>query len=159
MLRLPSVNKIDINKQNCRMISIYVGTTQTPQNDSTLSEGAGNMAEDKKYSAERAKLLDHEMKRCLRVLAEHGSAEKVILFGTLAKGSVHEWSDIDLVVVEKTQLPFFQRIKRIRKLVKPKVGMDIMVYTPEEFEQLCVDRPFFNEEIIGKGKVIYERTR
>ena len=110
-----------------------------------------------RYSAERKKLLHQEMNRCLRLLTECGSPEKVILFGTLAKGSVHEWSNIDLVVVERTHLPFFQRIKKVRKLLQPKVGMDIMVYTPEEFDQLCADRPFFKEEIIGKGEVVYER--
>lgn len=113
----------------------------------------------RKYSFERKKLLKQEMDRCLSLLRKLGTPEKVILFGTLAKGLVHEWSDIDLVIVERTQLPFFQRIKKVRKLLQPKVGMDIMVYTPEEFDQLCADRPFFREEIIGKGEIVYERTR
>jgi predicted nucleotidyltransferase len=62
------------------------------------------------------------------------------LLGTLAKGRVHEWSDIDLIVVEQTSLPFFQRLRKVRKLLQPKVGMDIMVYTPEEFNLLCAER-------------------
>lgn len=110
-------------------------------------------------SLERKKLLDQELARYVRLLTEHGDPEKVILFGTLAKGRVHEWSDIDLVVVEKTQLPFFQRLRKVRKLLRPKVGMDIMVYTPEEFDQLCVDRPFFREEILAKGEIVYEHGR
>ncbi|VUZ85838.1 DNA polymerase III subunit beta [Candidatus Methylomirabilis lanthanidiphila] len=104
-------------------------------------------------------MLDQELNRYVRLLTEHGPPEKVILFGTLAKGRVHEWSDIDLVIVERTQLPFFQRIKNIRKLLKPQVGIDIMVYTPEEFDQLCTDRPFFKEEIVAKGKIVYEHGR
>ncbi|MGD9160285.1 MAG: nucleotidyltransferase domain-containing protein [Desulfobacteraceae bacterium] len=113
----------------------------------------------KKHSAERKQLLDQEMSRCLRMLLDQNSLEKVILFGTMANGSIHEWSDIDLVIVEKTQLPFFKRIKNIRKLLQPKVGMDIMVYTPDEFDQLCAERSFFKEEIIGKGEIVYERSR
>jgi predicted nucleotidyltransferase len=118
-----------------------------------------DQSDKKRYSSERKQLLDEEMNRCLSMLTEQSSLEKVILFGTLANGAVHEWSDIDLVVVERTQLPFFQRIKRLRKLLKPRVGMDIMVYTSEEFDRLCAERPFFKEEIIGKGEVIYERGR
>lgn len=110
-------------------------------------------------SPERKKLLDQELARYVRLLTEHGDPEKVILFGTLAKGRVHEWSDIDLVVVEQTHLPFFQRLRKVRKLLQPKVGMDIMVYTPEEFNRLCVERPFFREEIIEKGKIVYEHGR
>ena len=123
------------------------------------ASGKIGQSDQRQYSAERKRLLDQEMNRCVRLLTEHGSPEKVILFGTLAKGSVHEWSDIDLVVVEQTQLPFFQRIKKVKKLLQPKVGMDIMVYTQEEFDQLCADRPFFKEEIIGKGEIVYERSR
>lgn len=111
------------------------------------------------HSEARKKLLDQELNRCVHLLQRHGAPEKVILFGTLAKGSVHEWSDIDLVIVERTKLPFFQRIKKVRTLLQPKVGMDIMVYTPEEFDQLCADRPFFKEEIIAKGEIVYERGR
>ncbi|MBI6545903.1 MAG: nucleotidyltransferase domain-containing protein, partial [Cyanobacteria bacterium NC_groundwater_1444_Ag_S-0.65um_54_12] len=81
-------------------------------------------------AAKRKKLLDQELARCIGLLTEHGTPEKVILFGTLVKGLVNEWSDIDLVVVERTSLPFFQRLKKVRKLLQPKVGMDIMVYTP-----------------------------
>jgi predicted nucleotidyltransferase len=116
-------------------------------------------SDKKAYSFERKQLLDEEMNRCLSMLTEQGSPEKIILFGTLANGAVHEWSDIDLVIVERTQLPFFQRIKKLRKLLKPRVGMDIMVYTPEEFDRLCAERPFFKEEIISKGEVVYERGR
>ena len=126
-----------------------------------MAKESGNHipSDRRQFSAERKNLLIQEMDRCVRLLIRHGSPEKVILFGTLAKGSVHEWSDIDLVVVERTDLPFFQRIKKARKLLQPKVGMDIMVYTPEEFERLCAERPFFKEEIIGKGEIVYERGR
>ena len=118
-----------------------------------------DQSDQRRYSAERKHLLDKELNRCLRLLTENGSPEKVILFGTLAMGEIHEWSDIDLVVVERTQLPFFQRIKKVRNLLKPKVGMDVMVYTPEEFDRLCADRPFFREEILAKGRIVYEQGR
>ena len=104
----------------------------------------------RQFSADRKKLLDQEMSRYIRLLTEYGSPEKVILFGTLAMGQVHEWSDIDLVVVEQTQLPFFKRIKKIRKLLKPKVGMDIMVYTPDEFDQLSDISSHFREPLLTR---------
>ena len=107
-------------------------------------------------SQKRKELLDAELARYVRLLTEHGNPEKVILFGTLAEGRVHEWSDIDLVVVEQTHLPFLQRLRKVRKLLRPEVGVDIMVYTPGEFDRLCAERPFFREEIIGKGRVVYE---
>ncbi|MGC8605287.1 MAG: nucleotidyltransferase domain-containing protein [Desulfomonilaceae bacterium] len=107
----------------------------------------------------RKKLLEQELTRYLRLLTEHGNPEKVILFGALATGRINEWSDIDLVVVEQTELSFFERLRRIRKLLQPRVGIDVMVYTPEEFNQLSAERPFFRDEIVAKGKVVYERGR
>ena len=107
----------------------------------------------------RKKLLEEELTRYLSLLTEHGNPEKVILFGTLATGRINEWSDIDLVVVEQTELSFFERLRRIRKLLQPRVGIDVMVYTPAEFNQLSSERPFFRDEIVEKGKVVYERGR
>ena len=40
-------------------------------------------------------------------------------------------------------------------LVLSRVGPDILVYTPEEFESKK-DSPFFREEVFEKGKVIYD---
>lgn len=119
----------------------------------------GDQPKDRIAAQARKKVLDEELARYIRLLKEHGPPEKVILFGTLAGGQIHEWSDIDLVVVEKTNLPFFQRLRKVRKLLRPKVGIDVMVYTPEEFDQLCADRSFFREEIVAKGEVIYEHGR
>jgi predicted nucleotidyltransferase len=116
-------------------------------------------SDERSHSAERKQLLEQELARCLQLLTEQNLPERVILFGTLAAGSVHAWSDIDLVIVERTHLPFFQRIKRIRKLLQPKVGMDILVYTPEEFHRLCEERPFFKDVVVARGQVLYEHGR
>jgi predicted nucleotidyltransferase len=107
---------------------------------------------------ERRQLLQEELARYLHLLTDHGNPDLVIVFGSLATGEVHAWSDIDLIVVERTDLPFWQRLRRMRKLLQPKVGTDIFVYTPEEFEQLCRERPFFREEVLANGEIVYERN-
>ena len=106
---------------------------------------------------ERRQQLQLELARYLRLLTTRGSPEKIILFGSLAAGDLHRWSDIDLLIVEKTTLPFLQRLHQKRLLLQPTVGIDILVYTPEEFEQLFLERPFFREEVLNKGMVLYEQ--
>lgn len=110
-----------------------------------------------RFDGVRKKLLDQELSRCLDVLKTKGNPEKVILFGTMAKGGVHEWSDIDLVVVEESPLPFYQRLRQFRKLLRPQVAMDVIVYTPDEFENMRKERAFIKDEVIDNGKVLYER--
>lgn len=109
-------------------------------------------------SAERKQHLEQELARYVRFLTSQGDPDKVIAFGSLATGQVEAWSDIDLVIVERTDLPFWQRLRAWRRLLQPKVGTDILVYTPEEFEQLCQERLFFREEILAKGRIVYERS-
>jgi len=115
-------------------------------------------ADDLWSPAERKQRLEQEVARYVRLLTEHGDPERVIVFGSLATDQVHAWSDIDLVIVQRTDLAFFQRLRQARRLLQPQVGTDILVYTPEEFEQLCGERAFFQEEILDRGVVVYERS-
>lgn len=61
------------------------------------------------------------------------------------------------MIVAETDLRFLDRIKEAIQLLRPRVGADILVYTPDEFEQLCRERQFFRTEMLEKGKVLYER--
>jgi predicted nucleotidyltransferase len=107
---------------------------------------------------EREKRLKQELKRYLDLLIKYEEPEKIILFGSLVTGQIHEWSDIDILIIKRTELPFFQRLHKVRELLHPRVGTDILVYTPEEFEKMSQERLFVKEEILGKGVVIYEQN-
>lgn len=107
----------------------------------------------------RRKLLGEELDRLLRVLTEDSPPpERVILFGSMARGVVGEWTDLDVVIVQSSSLPFFERIGWFYKLFRPRAGMDVLIYTPEEFARLVRTRWFFQEEFLGKGRVIYDRS-
>lgn len=84
-----------------------------------------DQSDTRRHSPERKQLLAQELARDVRLLTAHGAPEKVILFGTLAGGQVHEWSDIELIVVENAVLPFFQRLRKVQRVLQPKVGVDI----------------------------------
>ncbi len=100
--------------------------------------------------------LEAELARILPLLIHEYGAEKVIVFGSLATGEVGEWSDIDLVVIKETTQRFMDRIDDVARLTRPQLAADIVVYTPAEFERMCEGRRFFREEIIAKGRVVYD---
>jgi len=100
----------------------------------------------------REKLLWSEIKKFLSILKNKYDPELILLFGSLSSGIVKEWSDIDLVIVKNTVKPFYQRLKEVYSLLKPKVGTDILVYTPGEYSEMK-KRLFFSEEILKKGKM------
>jgi len=53
----------------------------------------------------RRQLLEEELARFLKVLPDLNGLERVIVFGSLAGGEIHRWSDLDIVLM--TQLTFF----------------------------------------------------
>ena len=106
----------------------------------------------------RRKLLERELERLVRYLrGENPPPERVILFGSFAQGKIEKWSDLDVVVIQRTESPFWARTRRLYEQLQPRVGMDILIYTPKEFEHLKSTRRFFQEEILAKGRIIYER--
>ncbi|NJR61020.1 MAG: nucleotidyltransferase domain-containing protein [Cyanobacteria bacterium CRU_2_1] len=105
----------------------------------------------------RQHLLEAELHRYVEVLCEHYDPESIWVFGSMATGAIHEWSDIDLIVVKDTPKRFLERTKEVMQLLQPKVGLDVLVYTSVEFDQLRQNRAFVRDEIVNKGKVLYER--
>ncbi|MCW6034762.1 nucleotidyltransferase domain-containing protein [Spirulina subsalsa FACHB-351] len=106
---------------------------------------------------DRQQLLLTELNRYLELLQNFYQPKLILLFGSMATEQVHEWSDIDLVIIKETSQRFLDRTKEVIKLLQPRVGLDVLVYTPSEFEQLCQNRAFVRHEIVGKGKVLYEQ--
>lgn len=93
-----------------------------------------------------------------KIVDEYGP-EKVILFGSHAWGKPHKDSDVDLFIVKKSRK---RRIDRHYELRKKLMGnnfppMDILVYTPKELARRLEIGDFFFDDIIQKGKVLYEK--
>ena len=83
--------------------------------------------------------------------AKHG-AKEVILFGSWARGEVHEGSDMDLVIVGEFRERFPYRIGRILDLTD--LPIEPLVYTPEEFEAMKQDENPFILEVLRTGKTL-----
>ncbi|MBI3289784.1 nucleotidyltransferase domain-containing protein [Candidatus Microgenomates bacterium] len=80
--------------------------------------------------------------------------EKIILFGSYAYGRPHEDSDVDLVLVKRTNDSFIERFKKARALVRTTTPVDIFVFTPEEFEDGKKNNLLISE-VFREGKIIY----
>jgi uncharacterized protein len=82
--------------------------------------------------------------------------EQIILFGSYAYGTPTADSDVDLLVI----LPFEGKAPRksleILNKVNPTFAVDLLVRTPEQIQQRLAWNDFFLQEIMEKGKVLYE---
>ncbi len=92
------------------------------------------------------------------ILADKYTAEKIILFGSRARGDAGKDSDFDLVVIKKTKTPFLKRMRDVAKILSDAritQSADVLVYTPEEFDALSKRwNPFFHR-ILKEGKIVY----
>ena len=91
-------------------------------------------------------------------IAEKFRPQKVVLFGSFAKGAPDQDSDVDLLVVMDSKEPMSQRIRRVTEVAKvPFLPMDIIVRTPAEIDERLAKGDFFIADILNKGKVLYQR--
>lgn len=90
------------------------------------------------------------------VTSKYGPVEKIILFGSHARGDADELSDLDLIIIKKTSQRFVERLVSTPLL---PVHADVFVYTPEEFERMKENENPFIMSALESAKVIYERTQ
>lgn len=96
--------------------------------------------------------------RTLQRLIRAFTPERVILFGSYAKGNLNESSDIDLLIIGNFDgnLSFHQR--RARQLAADCFpSVDIVLATPEDIAEAPTAKSPFLQSILGKGVTVYTR--
>lgn len=93
----------------------------------------------------------------LRPLLEQQGARAAYLFGSHARGTADAHSDIDLIVVAPSERTPVERFRDyLPAILAAGSGVDLFVYTPEEFERLRrEERPFLVHALDG-AKLVYE---
>jgi len=100
-----------------------------------------------------------EIKQVVKNLKKY-RPEKVVLFGSYAWGKPKKDSDIDILISKKTGGNPYKRIPEARSyLHNINKAFDILVMEPEEVEKRLKLGDFFIEEIVEKGKVLYEARK
>lgn len=80
--------------------------------------------------------------------------EKIILFGSYAWGKPTPDSDVDLLIIKKTDEPFLVRQEKVQLLLRTKTPVDAIVFSPKEFRAAC-KKSSFVREIAQRGKILH----
>ncbi len=89
-------------------------------------------------------------------LRQHLHPERIILFGSRARGTATRRSDIDLFLVWDCDLPPLTRIGQVLQLLADApYPVEAIVYTSKELAR-CQDRPFIRQ-LLAEGIVLYDR--
>lgn len=87
------------------------------------------------------------------------SPERIVLFGSFARGDQNRASDADLVVIAPTSLPFCERIGHALAscyAASRRLPVEALVYTPQEWERMVAVGSSFAALVQREGRVLYD---
>jgi predicted nucleotidyltransferase len=93
-----------------------------------------------------------DIKDFARELKKKFPIKTIYLYGSFAKGEIHEGPDIDLVIVGDFKERFPYRIGKILELTD--LPIEPLVYTNEEFQKMVNDENPFIKEVLKTGKML-----
>lgn len=101
--------------------------------------------------------LQQQLDTIVREIVTKYQPEKVILFGSAARGEETQDSDIDLLIIKDgvDKTPRIDRHREVSKLYSHTMASDVLVYTPYEIKKrLYLGDPFI-KTVFSEGKVLY----
>ena len=104
------------------------------------------------------KLLD-KLPEITRRIVETSNPEKIILFGSYARGSANADSDLDLLVILPEIAHQRQESIHIRRALRGLlIPVDLLLASSDQIERLGNTPGLIYREALREGKVLYEHT-
>jgi len=100
--------------------------------------------------------IEREIANITQQIIEKYKPDKIILFGSAARGELTLDSDADFLIIKKTT-PLYgsDRIRELSRLIDRNIAVDLLIYRPEEFDKrLRMGDPFL-KSVMQEGKVLY----
>ncbi len=100
--------------------------------------------------------FEKEINHITSQIIEKYKPEKIILFGSAARGERNLDSDADFLIIKK-ETPHYgaDRIRELSRLIDRNIPIDLLIYRPEEFEKrLQMGDPFL-KSVLKEGKILY----
>jgi predicted nucleotidyltransferase len=107
---------------------------------------------------ERKRIPQKAILDVVRQIAEKFNPQKIILFGSYARGKPRPESDVDLLVITDALGKESRPSLAIRKALNIMFGLDLIVYSPARLQQRLDWGDSFLQEIMETGVVMYEST-
>lgn len=100
--------------------------------------------------------FEKEIQSITKQLVEKYGPEKIILFGSAARGDTGPDSDADFLIIKK-QTPYYgsDRIRELSPIIERNIPVDFLIYRPEEFEKRLLMGDPFLKAILKEGRVLY----
>jgi len=114
----------------------------------------------RKSKLENKMISQDQIQEIQELIIKEYQPEKIILFGSYARGTAKESSDLDLLIVADTEKekPRWKRGLKIRILLSEySFSRDLLFYTKEEIFYWINTPMSFVHTIYKEGKILYEQ--
>lgn len=115
------------------------------------------MSRDQRLSTEKItpELIEYVVKKIVSAIAP----EKIILFGSYARGDFSQHSDLDLFIIKDSEESSRLMRRKVDNLLwGRRFSVDLIVRKPKEVEwNFKAKNPFYLYHIFKDGKVLYEK--
>ena len=102
---------------------------------------------------------DRLLEQIVSRIVEAAQPEKVILFGSRARGHARPESDFDLLVIKESDEPRYRRaVSLYGALAGLLANVDVLVYTPQEVWEWSAVPEAFVTTAVREGRILYERN-
>jgi uncharacterized protein len=88
-------------------------------------------------------------------IAREFRPQRVILFGSHARGSAQPDSDVDLLVIARFEGTSFRQSLRILNRLDIRLPVDLIAYRPEDVQRRYAEGDPLVREALDHGKVLY----
>ncbi|MEK6609279.1 MAG: nucleotidyltransferase domain-containing protein, partial [Myxococcota bacterium] len=95
--------------------------------------------------------FEAELGRIVTRLRDSYRPERVLVFGSCARGEVHEDSDLDLIVIKHTTKRPSERAVEARLALDTDYAVDVLVFTPEEIAERTASGDPVLREILAEA--------
>ena len=104
----------------------------------------------------RTRIPQEAIDQVVQQIVEKFKPQKIILFGSYARGNPRPESDVDILVVMETPLKEVQQAIQICQQIEYRFGLDLIVHTPKHLAERVKLGDWFLRDVLAEGKVIYE---
>jgi len=102
--------------------------------------------------------LTRQLPEITRRIVQASQPDKIILFGSYARGNYGEDSDLDLLVIVPGVKHLRKESVRVRRALRGLlVPIDLVLATPEQIQRLGNVTGLIYQSALREGKVLYER--
>ncbi|MEW6402563.1 MAG: nucleotidyltransferase domain-containing protein [Chloroflexota bacterium] len=106
----------------------------------------------------RKRIPQRAIDQVVRQIVEKFKPQKIILFGSYARGNPRPESDVDMLVVMDTPLKDVQQAIQICQQIEYRFGLDLIVHSPKYLAARLKMGDWFLRDVLKEGKVLYESS-